>query len=571
MRNIASILPQQVYANYLQEQSAFNKEFASKLPPAELEKMRKFRDTPPESAQEGNMQKAERMAYARALFKARLLQKDVTSAGFTSAIGFNFYDLRGPAYLIYPVNTPFRNMLPREGRVNAGVGTAAHWKATRNFGTVYAGVSEGQRNASVIPDEIDYMALYKELGIERAATFTSQFAGEGYTDNLADEHLRGMHELFLQEESIMLFGNAGSANSQGGFALGTMNTPVAALAAGTGITDARYVSAYCVAITALGYPNNAQYGYVTRPTVADGLQTQYTRTNADGSQDTINAGTSAISAVSNSVLTGTTNHQVQLTCAGVVGAFAYAWYVAIKSADTMTIGDHHLTAITQFPNYLVVADPPTGTQAANNTAVTGFGTDHSFNTRDFNGLFAYAASQGRWVDMEGDNLTSDGANGIEEIDADLQYFWDNFQAVPNAIWCASDAKVFIDQTIMANGGNPGAFRFDYARDSQNNILGGAVVSAYQSKFAMSQLGGQAIPLRIHPMIPAGTIYYDIADNPYPSSRLPFVRGMLTQRDYYSIEWPLQTRQWTFGTYVHEVLAHNVPWICGVRTGIGGAG
>jgi hypothetical protein len=47
-----------------------------------------------------------------------------------------------------------------------------------------------------------------------------------------------------------------------------------------------------------------------------------------------------------------------------------------------------------------------------------------------------------------------------------------------------------------------------------------------------------------------------------------VRTFLTQRDYYAIEWPIVTRQWTFGTYVQEVLAHYMPWVSAIRTGIG---
>lgn len=54
------------------------------------------------------------------------------------------------------------------------------------------------------PDENNYIASYKELGIERGVSFTAQFAGEGFADNLADEHLRGLHELWLQEEGIIL-------------------------------------------------------------------------------------------------------------------------------------------------------------------------------------------------------------------------------------------------------------------------------------------------------------------------------------------------------------------------------
>jgi hypothetical protein len=81
-------------------------------------------------------------------------------------------------------------------------------------------------------------------------------------------------------------------------------------------------------------------------------------------------------------------------------------------------------------------------------------------------------------------------------------------------------------------------------------------------------GGDTIPIRIHPMFPQGTILYDINRNPYPHSRVPAVRTFLTQRDYYAIEWPIVTRQWTFGTYVQEVLAHYMPWISAIRTGVG---
>ena len=119
----------------------------------------------------------------------------------------------------------------------------------------------------------------------------------------------------------------------------------------------------------------------------------------------------------------------------------------------------------------------------------------------------------------------------------------------------SDAKKSASDTILSSAGSiPTAFHFNFSRDSQNNLLGGFSVSAYRSQYAIDPSGAAAIPLRIHPMLPPGTFYFDISDNPYPSSRLPFVRGMLVQRDYYSIEWPLVTRQWTFGTYCHEVLS-----------------
>lgn len=91
-----------------------------------------------------------RKAY-RAMIKAGMLK-----AGVSTSTGYNFYDLRGPAYLLFPANTPLIQSIPKIGKVNDGAGTAAHWKATRNPNStgVYAGVLEGQRNAISSPDEL---------------------------------------------------------------------------------------------------------------------------------------------------------------------------------------------------------------------------------------------------------------------------------------------------------------------------------------------------------------------------------------------------------------------------------
>lgn len=495
--------------------------------------------------------------------RAQALEK----AGVTTALGFNFYDLRGPAMLLYPVNVPFRNMLPRIGKVNDGVGVAAHWKASRNPGLVYAGVTEGQRNQIAVPDEIDYLATYKELGIERGATFTSQFASEGYTDIVADEHIRGMHELWLQEESLMLEGNSGTAAGNNGFALGTAPTPTGVATPGGTFANASTVSAAVVLLTALGNPKSTQYGYGVFPSVAAGLTPSYVRTNADGSTNTINGGTSAISAMSAVISTTSTNNAVKFTVAGYPkGAFSFAWFINTTDASAPTLANAKLAAITSVPSYLATA-AATGTQAGD---AAGLNADHSFNATDFDGLLTYAASTpgAYWSDMAGASFGSSKDGSIPEIETALQYFWDNFQAPVTTIWASSDAAKNIDRAARYGGSNGPAQTIFLTRDQQNNVLAGALVSAYQSRYSMSPTGANAIPIRIHPMLPAGTIYFDVAENPYPQSRADFVRGMLVQRDYYSIEWPVTTRAWTFGTYVHEVLAHNMPWITGVITGIG---
>lgn len=590
MRSMHSILDQGDYRHLLAQTADVVKSVKKSLSAPELTKFESFKTRPdlpyPGDGIHHAAKSKEHAAEAKKLLKAMILAK----AGVTSALGYNFYDLRAPVLLSYPVNVPFRNSLPRIGRVNDGMGTAAHWKATRNPGIVYAGVSEGNRNASAAPDENDYTASYKELGVERSATFTSQFAGEGFADNVADEHLRGLHELWLQEEGIMLLGNAGTSTGNNGFQLGTPATPTQTLAAthtvgtagnlATGgsdlpyttiLTTSNFVSVAVVALTAMGNPANSQYGYGVFPTLAGGLTPSYQRTNADGSKDTIPGGMSAISAVATPLQATTGNLTVKAVIPAanlpMKGAFGFAWFVDVETSSSGTLANAKLAGITTTP-FCFVSGTSNGTQVG---TATGLSVDNSYSRLDFDGLLTYCASTAGagWTDLQGASLTS-GKNGrVNEIETILQSIFQLYQAGVDSIWGSADAVTNLDSAIRYNGTSATGFQFVTQRDQQNNLLGGFVVSGYQSRYAVNNpTGANVIPIRIHPMIPPGTLFFDVSTNPYPHSRAAFVRGMLTQRDYYSIEWPLTNRAWTFGTYVHEVLQHNYPWIPAVLTGIG---
>ena len=515
------------------------------------------------------------VACGRALMKAQndAMQEAMKKAGVTTSTGFNFYDLRGPAYFLFPLNTPFIQMIGRKGKVNAGVGTAAHWKATRNPNNtnVYAGLLEGQRNALATPNEIDYLATYKELGMEGGGTFTAQWAGEGYTDNLADEHFRNLARLRLQEEMITLLGNSGTATGNQGFALGTPTNATATLLtadsvntpATAGFATATNVSAFVVAISGMGMNPGGQGGYNTPPTVASGLVPTSTRVNSDGSTTQVNGGTSAISGASNIVLTNASAKWVKFTTTAIAGAVGYAWYVDVTGASG-NIANAKLAYISSAP-MAVIGGAPAGTQLGN---AAGLSTDYSYQATDFDGLLTYAFKYGSWTDMGGGSFTPLGNGMVAELETDLQYLWNNFQCGPDAIWCSTDVRESLDQAIIYSSTSTNSYIFSTPRDGQGQILGGFMVSAYKSKYSMNPEGGAAIPIRTHPMLPKGTLYYDINTNPYPHSKIPAVREFWTQRDYYSIEWPTVTRQWTFGTYVHEVLAHFMPWASAIRTGIG---
>ena len=583
----AEILSQGMYSHGIHQRSALTAEIVKAMPADEQAKLKKFKRYNGHGgiglSKGGDESLADhliRQEVAKDLIKAQTAE--MIKAGLTTSIGYNFFDLRGPAYLLYPVNTPLRNSIARKGRVNDGYGTAANWKATRNFGAQYVGVLEGQRNALGTPDENNYVANYKEVGIERGATFTSQFAGEGYTDNVADEHLRGMHELWLGEEGLILGGNSGTAAGNNGFVLGTANTPSATLLAVAGnIPNATNVSCRVVEMTMLGNPLNTQYGYGVFPTVVGGLTPSYVRTNYDGSTTTVTGGMGAISAASAVVVTSSGHQQVTFAVTPKAGATSWAWFVDVTDASSPSAANAFLSGITTVPSFTYNLAAVGGSYAGNSA---GLSTDNSFNTADFTGFLGYAASTGIWTNLYAGTNQGYGsfaaptasttgltalANGrVKEFELILAAIWQQFQAPVQTIWCSADAKQSFSDTVLATaGGVPTAFHFNFTRDSQNQLLGGFTVDAYQSQFAMSPSGAMAIPVRIHPMLPAGTFYFDISENPYPHSRIPAVREMLVQRDYYGIEWPLVTRQWTFGEYTHEVLAHYVPWMTAVLTGV----
>src|SRR6185369_10146506 len=97
--------------------------------------------------------------------------------------------------------------------------------------------------------------------------FTAQWAGEGYTDNLADEHFRNLARLRLSEEMMTIWGNSGTANGNLGFALGQAPTPTVTLTAGSGLANNSNVVVAVVAITGFGMNPGGQAGYAAPPSV----------------------------------------------------------------------------------------------------------------------------------------------------------------------------------------------------------------------------------------------------------------------------------------------------------------
>lgn len=467
------------------------------------------------------------------------LAKSTFSQSGSATSGLTFYDLELGAKFLYPVLTPLRNEIPR---VSGKGGIQANWRAVTaiNSTGIRIGVSGGNRGGVIAVTTQDYTASYKGIGLESDVDFEAQYAGQGFDDIRAIAARSGLEALMLGEEIVLLGGN-------GSMALGTTPTPtLAALTSGGGLSDGTTV-VIAVALTLEGVLNSS---------IAGGIPASVTRTNADGSQDTFGGGSAQKSASASITLAGGTAVQA-ITAAAVAvnGAVGWAWFWG-ASAGAAVLG-----AITGS-NVYTITGAATGTQ----TAASLPSSDNSVNNLIFDGLLtqAYKTGSNAYIaHLNGGTLTSDGEGGVVEIDAALQHFWDVLRLSPSEIWVNSQQGLDISRKILA-GGNQSNFRFNVdVKDGM--IAGGVMVKEYLNRFSMA--GGQVIPIRIHPNLPAGTMLLNTKTLPYPLSNVTNVVQVRCRQDYYQIEWPLRTRRYEYGVYADEVLQHYFPPSLGVIDGI----
>ena len=487
------------------------------------------------------------------------INKANTTSGFTTSTGLVFYSLEPTAKLLYPVLTPFRNIIPRVGPVTGGSGTAEHWKIVTsiNAGNVFAGVSEGQRNTLAQVTEKDQIASYQTLEMEGAVTFQADWAAMGFDDLKALAILQTLQNLMIQEENVILNGNTGFPIGQGNKPTVTTN----ATGAGGAFPDGTTNFAYVVPLTAFGF--NAAGGQ-QNPVGSSGTLTPIVvrNTNADNSTTTYGNGVGRISAASNSfTTTGGGLSTVTITTAPTEGAFGYAWFVGTTSGA----GNSFLVAITSLPN-VTITGIATSTYAANSANLS---TDNSTNAVAFDGLITNAINNGGYYkSLAGNTLTADGFGGVVEIDAALKYFWDTYKLSPTDIWVDSQTIRDITKKILAGNTNPAVrVNVENGVGGLGNLTGANLVTTYLNKYAID--GANGLNIHLHPNMPTGTIYFDMTKLPtgWAHSKVNTPRRIRTRREYYQIAWPVTTMAYTYGCAVDEMLQVYVAFGTGLITDI----
>lgn len=466
--------------------------------------------------------------------------------------GITAYDLEAPSKKLYPVITPLRNEIPR---VSGKGGIQANWRAVTGVNTtgMSAGVSQGNRGGVIVSTTADYTASYKGLGLEDTVTFEADYAAENFEDVKALSVEGLLRAMMMQEERIILGGNSS-------YALGNTPTPTLTTAnSGGSLTGGANFGVGVVALTLDAYLNGSLAGGVPQTVV---------RTNADGTSDTINAGTARPSTQANVAVAASANvSTISATVTAVAGAVAYAWYWGANSGN-LTLG-----AITTINSVLISAVATGNASAAGGNFQALVATDYSRNSLVFDGLLTFASQsslganqvvQATGTPGTGTPLTSDNAGGIVEIDAALKGFWDNYRLSPSTLWVNSQEMNNIGKKILAGNSNA-AQRFVFNAD-QGMVGGGIVVRSYLNKFGMN--GAQELKIRLHPNLPPGTMLFTTDTLPYPLSNVTNILQMRMRRDYYQIEWPQRTRKYEYGVYEDGVLQNYFPPSQGIITNIG---
>ena len=457
------------------------------------------------------------------------------------------FDLQAPAKNLYPVATPLRNVIKRVG---GGVGTATNWKqitAINGSGFDSMGwVPEGQRTGRMSYTAVSKAAAYATLGEEDNVTFEAINAGHTFEDVTATGVMRILQKMMLKEENAILGGN-------NNYALTTPAAPTVAVQTTGGAVAAGTYNVYCVALTYEGYRNSS--------TVL-GVAVNQNITGADGQSYSLAGGSSAKSAPTSTGAIGTSTAIITASVPSIMGALGYAWYVG-------TPGNETLQAITTINSVSLSSLTSTG----QNASAIG-STNNSTNSLAFNGLLYAALAGGGYVNQlatgsagVGTYLTASGRGSVVEIDNMLVQLWQQYQVSPTVIYCNAQEIRNITTKVLTSSSGPLLHMNNNNPLDPYAITAGNVVSFYFNPFALD--GGFKSPVKIHPLLPPGTIVAWTEQLPaqYQNNETPNVAEMKIRADYYSLEWPIKTRAREYGVYAEEVLAVYAPFAMGVITNI----
>lgn len=475
--------------------------------------------------------------------------KDIDFNTFTDAVpstlGFNVFDLSGPANITAPFMAPIRGRIPRmQGRGPAGMNkviTGFSGSATGGIGSVNpafplqvptAGSNlEAARGNPVSYALGDVIVPFKFFALTDSVTFPAFFAAEGFQDLRAMSAALLMQMAMMAEERQILMGRDAVLATPGQPTQGADRAVVAGVEVGILGTGSGGTNVYSK-VTAVG-----PYGE--------------TAAGAASTAENIAQGTTAV---------------VDITWTDVPYALAYNVYVALLDAGATTGQVYYLDAAGQnssaFNGFTIGVRGrafQTATAPASDT-----GTGSSDNYRGIIETVEQGPASGTAITGQSGrlNATVGTAPQITFLQNLFQTGWDLYKADYEEVLMNARERKNISNTILSGTSNSN-YRVAFAPNEAGGIASGVIVSE-----VMNQSTGRSVRLTTHPWLPIGNAVGLTYSLPFATA-FGDTTTMKIQgpQDYMQIMWSPTTLQWQSSIIWMNALMITAPTMMFVEHGI----
>lgn len=453
-------------------------------------------------------------------------------------LGPKFYNLDAVVQQMYPVVVPLLKLIPR---VKSAGGNAYNFKQITavNPSRVFSGGQEGKRGGVIDHTFRDVTVKFVTSILENSVTWQSELASQGLTPQNRALSAQTLINSFLLDEHKNIIG----ANAS--LALGTTGTPVldAVTDAASTLPADDYV-VIAVALTPEGWDGSS---------LANGVQLDYTATNAVGGTFTVPGGHAAPSATSAAV-TVASGEAIDAVVPHTAGAAGYAWFVGDAA------GTARLVSLTRGNTTTIRAMNGAGQLAS---AVPA--SDKSRNPYRFDGLLTQIQTPGSGSvvkNLGGEALTTNGSGGVVEIDEVLQEAWDSYKISYTHLFVSATLRRKINAAILGAPAGSGAARLVLKGDNAG-VTTGTFVTEY-----VNPVTGRSLELVTLPDLPDNQVLFYSTGVDYAVPDTANIIEMILNSDYYQIEWPMIALSYDIAVATYGALAVRFPPAFGLLVNVG---
>lgn len=209
---------------------------------------------------------------------------------------------------------------------------------------------------------------------------------------------------------------------------------------------------------------------------------------------------------------------------------------------------------------------PTGAQLA--SVFTTLAADNSQNTLEYMGLIPYIANSPLAYnkDAGGAALASDGGRNVQQFLDAFAWFYNNYRTGPDTIWMSANKAQAADNLLSKNAGghnNWTALINPSATDTPTQF-----VPPGPTRMVPDPYTGKFVKIEVHPLLNDATVIFTRDSVPFPANGIANAWEYRYQRDYYGMDWPVNNRQYEYGTYTRGALGINAEMLFGLLTSLG---